>query len=130
VKNIVFLLMLFGSLSGCSTAYIEGEAPFPRSSFVAEYQAPALWEKVKAQDEFRKHPPEDNIAAFKYFPTPKEFKTLEALIQPGDRLVEFKNDDWVVGIDHMSSSAERAFCIVRSERIIKTVKIWPADMEE
>jgi hypothetical protein len=130
MKRTLPLLVLATFLAACSTAYVAGRVPFPRSSVVAEYQMAALGDKITQQDDYRRHPPATNIVAFKYYPSPKEFRKLQSTFQNGDTLVEFKNDDWFVGIDRMSESAERAFCVVRSGRIVKTVKIWPTDQEE
>ena len=129
MKRTIAALLAVALFAGCSTAYLTGRVPFPRSSMVAEYKLDDLRAKVIEQDEFRLHPPATNIFAFKRFPSPKEFERLRSEFQDGDVIVEFKDDDWNVGIDHMSSGPERAFCLVRSGNRIRTVKIWPTDQE-
>jgi hypothetical protein len=129
VKMIRVLTIALGTgiLAGCSAAYISGHAPFPRSSIFSEYSVETLRAKVAEQEQERQHPAESNIVVLKYYPNPKEFQKLESLFQPGDKLLEFKNDDWWVGIDCGSSDAERAFCLMRGDRIVKAIKIWYAD---
>jgi len=124
VRILAFLLLVF---AGCSTAYMTSRAPFPRSEEVAAYSIEQLRESVTEQDEFWKHPPATNVLRFKRFPSPHELQKIVSHFQDGDTVVEFKDRDWSVGIDHMSSGAERAFCVVRDGHIISTVKIWPAD---
>ena len=102
---------------------------------MAEYTLGELREKVIEQDSSRKHPPSfrvddsevASVITLKSCPNPKEFKKLESLFKKGDRLVEFKNDDWWVGYDYGSDDAERAFCLVRSDRIVKSILIWSFD---
>jgi hypothetical protein len=125
--RLLTIALLAGILSGCSAAYISGHAPFPRSSIVAEYSVDVLRAKVTEQEQERRYPAESNMVIFKYYPNPKEFQKLESLFQPGDRLLEFKNVDWWVGIDCGSTDAERAFCLMRADRILKSIKIWSAD---
>jgi hypothetical protein len=134
--NRFFLsLFLLVVLNGC-LAFHEGQkAPFPHSSFVAEYTSGDLWKKVIEQDTSRKHPAavsiDDTVFAsvitFKYCPNPKEFKKLESLFKEGDRLIEFKNDDWWVGYDCGSDDPERAFCLMRGGKIVRTVYIVRSD---
>jgi uncharacterized protein (DUF1697 family) len=120
VRILAVLLLAF---AGCSTAYMTSRAPFPRSEKVAVYSVEQVRESVIEQDEFWKRPPATNVLRFKRFPSPQEMQKIVSHFQDGDTVIEFKDSDWSVGIDHMSSGAERAFCVVRDGRIISTVKI-------
>ena len=91
------------------------------------YSIDQLRISVDEQDEFWKHPPAANVLRFKRFPSPHELQTIASHLQDGDTVVEFTDRDWEVGIDHMSSGAERAFCVMRNGRIVFTVKIRPTD---
>ena len=127
MQRLFPILCLVVFQSGCSTAYLTDKAPFPRSSVVARFNLEELRSEVAAQHEFEVHRPEPNVFQFKEYPNFKELNDLKARIQDGDQIVEFKNDDWTVGIDHMSATAEWAFCVVRADKIVSTVKIWPTD---
>jgi hypothetical protein len=125
-KSWTLLVVLL--FAGCSTAYITGKAPFPRSSVVTEHTSSELRAHVEEQEAFWRNPPESNMLLFKHYPTAEEFAKLQAAFRDGDRIVEFKNEDWFVGIDRMSQSAEYAFCLVRDDKTVMNVKIWPSDM--
>ena len=127
MRKHISLLPVLLFLAGCSMAYLQHEAPFPRASVVAEYTMPELREKVLAQEETRLHPPAAHMMTLKHYPTPDEFRELEGVCTSGDKLVEFHNDDWFVDSGTDRKSAERAFCLVHAGRIVKTVKIWSTE---
>jgi hypothetical protein len=123
-RTLAILLLFF---AGCSTAYLTGRAPFPRSEQVAVYSLELLREAVIEQDEVWRHPAATNVLRFKRFPSALEFQKIASQFHDGDSIVEFTDRDWSVGIDHLSSGAEHAFCVMRNENIVFAVKIWPTD---
>jgi hypothetical protein len=127
IITLAFIVLVAGCAAADMPSPTAAKVPFPHSSFVAEYTLDELGRKVIEQDALRRHPPQGNLVVLKALPAPREFQKLRALYQEGDRLMEYKNDDWLTGSDRGSEEPQRAFCLVRSDRIVKSIRIWPFD---